>query len=67
MDRRKRFQVKVYDLNGSDTFFSHFSTEFLDFAYICCCFHNVVLVYLFQFVVYQIILQQLKPSHFYKK
>ena len=27
-------------LNGFDTFFSHFSIEFLVFACICCCFHS---------------------------
>ena len=27
-------------LNGSDTFTSQFPTEFLLFAYFCCCFHS---------------------------
>ena len=27
-------------LNGSDTFFSHFPTEFLAFACFCCWFHS---------------------------
>ena len=35
-----KFQKKVYGLNGFDTFFAHFSTEFLVFACICCCFHS---------------------------
>ena len=39
MDRRKSFQRKAYGLNCFDTFL-HFSTEFLDFASICCCFHS---------------------------
>ena len=35
-DRRE----KTFVLIGFNTFFSHFSTEFLVFACICCCFHN---------------------------
>ena len=31
---------KAYGLKGFDTFFAHFSTEFLVFACICCCFNS---------------------------
>ena len=35
MDRRKHFLRKAYGLNGFDTFFSHFSTEFLPVFVVC--------------------------------
>ena len=38
MDHRQSFQRKSYLLNGFDTFFLNFSTEFFVFACICCCF-----------------------------
>ena len=40
MDHRESFQGKAYGLKDFDTFFSPFSTEILDFAYIYCCFHS---------------------------
>ena len=33
-------EKKAYGLNSFDTFFSQFSTELLDFACFCCCFHS---------------------------
>ena len=36
----KVFLRKVYVSIGFDTFFSLFSTEFLVFACICCCFRD---------------------------
>ena len=39
MDHRKSFQRKAYGVNGFDTFFSHFSTNFLVFVRICF-FHS---------------------------
>ena len=38
MDHKESFQRKAYGLDGFDTFFSLFPTEFLVFACICCCF-----------------------------
>ena len=43
-DHRLIFQERAYGLNCFDTFISHFSTEFLVFACICCCVHSQGLV-----------------------
>ena len=35
-----KVQRNAYDFNGFDTCFSHFSTDFLGLAWLCCCFHK---------------------------
>ena len=40
MNHWQSLQRKGSGLNGFETFFSHFSTEFLVFACFCCCFHS---------------------------